>query len=229
MIVGTFILTLGFSMMNALGLNSQFDLFTDQSRYNANFGFINPILAGSVSGLVNYGLKKRILRTHVANHLYDIKALCNGFLAGVAGVSVGSGGMQPILAIISGLVSSLLYLGGCFLFRQFQIDDPLENCQIYLLPIVWSSFNSVMFMDSKHMMVIPNVSVDGGSMDLLGTQLLGMCLVAIYSMVMSWGYFFPLKRMNGLRISKAIEVIGHDTIINAKSKGLDLDQLIEKI
>ena len=28
MIVGTFVLTLGFSMMNALGLNSQFDLFT---------------------------------------------------------------------------------------------------------------------------------------------------------------------------------------------------------
>jgi len=104
-------------MMNSLGLTSQFDLFTDQARYNANYGFINPILAGSVSGLINYGLKKRVLSSHVVNHLYDIRALCNGFLAGVAGVSVGSGGMQPFLAIISGIISSFLYLGGCFLFR----------------------------------------------------------------------------------------------------------------
>jgi ammonia channel protein AmtB len=65
------------------------------------------------------------------------------------------------------------------------------------------------------MMVIRGLAEDGGNMDLLGTQLLGMCLVAIYSMVMSWAYFFPLKRLNGLRISKATEVIGHDTIMNA--------------
>jgi len=79
------------------------------------------------------------------------------------------------------------------------------------------------------MMVVPNVSEDGGNMELLGTQLLGMCLVTIYSMVISWAYFFPLKRMNGMRISKAVEVIGRDTIMNARSKGLDLDQLEEKI
>lgn len=75
------------------------------------------------------------------------------------------------------------------------------------------------------MMFVPNVSDDVGNMDLLGTQLLGISLVAIYSMVLSWTYFFPLKRLKKLRISKSIEVIGHDTIMNARSKGLDLDQL----
>jgi len=82
-----------------------------------------------------------------------------------------------------------------------------------------------MFMDSKHMMFVPNVTDDIGNMDLLGTQLLGLSLVAIYSMVISWAYFFPLKRLKKLRISKSTEVIGHDTIMNARSKGLDLDQL----
>ena len=80
-------------MMNTLGLNSQFDLFSQQARYNANFGFINPILAGAASGLTSFALKKHLFRTNVGNHLYDIKALCNGFLAGVVSVSVGSGGM----------------------------------------------------------------------------------------------------------------------------------------
>ena len=82
-----------------------------------------------------------------------------------------------------------------------------------------------MFMDTNNMMFVPNVSDDVGNMDLLGTQLLGISLVAIYSMVLSWTYFFPLKRLKKLRISKSIEVIGHDTIMNARSKGLDLDQL----
>lgn len=116
MILGTFSLTLCFCMMNAIGLN-QFDLFTEQTRYNANFGFINPIISGSASGLLNYVLKKRVITSHVANHLYDIRSLCNGFLAGVAGVSVGSGGMQPIMALMAGVLSAAFYLGACAMFR----------------------------------------------------------------------------------------------------------------
>jgi ammonia channel protein AmtB len=93
MIFGTFTLTICFCMMNTLGLNSQFDLFSQQARYNANFGFINPILSGATSGLISFVLKRYLLRSNVGNHLFDVKALCNGFLAGVVAVSVGSGGM----------------------------------------------------------------------------------------------------------------------------------------
>ena len=75
-------------MMNSLSLNSQFDLSTQYSRYNANFGFINPLLSGSVSGIVSYVVKTKLMSTHVGNHLFDIRALCNGFLAGMVGVSV---------------------------------------------------------------------------------------------------------------------------------------------
>jgi Amt family ammonium transporter len=61
------------------------------------------------------------------NHLFDMKALCNGFLAGVVGVSVGSGGMQPYHAVLSGLITAPIYLMGVVIFRNFTIDDPLEN------------------------------------------------------------------------------------------------------
>jgi len=114
-------------------------------------------------------LKKKIITSHVANHLYDIRSLCNGFLAGVAGVSVGSGGMQPIMALIAGMVSAACYLGACAIFRQFQIDDPMENCQIYIFPIIWSSFNCVLLMDSEHMMHVANTTEGSNNLDLLGT------------------------------------------------------------
>jgi len=57
-----------------------------------------------------------------------MKALCNGFLAGVVSISVGSGGMQPYYAVLSGVVTAPVYILGLFIFRNFTIDDPLENC-----------------------------------------------------------------------------------------------------
>ena len=213
-------------MMNSLSLNSQFDLSTQYSRYNANFGFINPLLSGSVSGLISYAIKKFMMGTHVGNHLFDIRALCNGFLAGMIAVSCGSGAMQPILAVLSGLITAPCYLGGCWMFRSFQIDDPLESCQIYILPVIWGSINSVIFMDSEGVLV---KKTEGGNIDRLGTQLLGLALISILVLVFSWIFFFPMKRLNMLRVSKSTEVLGRDTIDNAISKGLDLDQVVEKI
>lgn len=165
MIIGTFLLSACLCMMNSLSLNSQFDLSTQYSRYNANFGFINPLLSGSVAGLAAYVGKKHLMSSH-AEHLFEIRALCNGFLAGVVGVSVGSGAMQPLLAVLAGLVSGACYLCGCFIFRSFQIDDPLESGQIYILPVIWGAVNSVLFMDSEGILVKKTA---GGTVDRLGT------------------------------------------------------------
>jgi hypothetical protein len=38
-----------------------------------------------------------------------------------------------------------------------------------------------------------------------------------------------MKRLNQLRVEKSVEVLGRDTIMNAQSKGINLDQLTEKI
>ena len=77
---------------------------------------------------MTYFLKQRIMSLRNGNHLYDIRSTCNGFIAGVVGVSVGSGAMQPLFAFVSGIVANLCYLLGCIMFRSFQIDDPMENC-----------------------------------------------------------------------------------------------------
>jgi ammonia channel protein AmtB len=52
-------------------------------------------------------------------------------------------------------------------------------------------------------------------MDLLGTELLGLASVTILALVLSWLYFFPMKRLDYLRVSKSVEVLGRDTIMNA--------------
>ena len=67
------------------------------------------------------------------------------------------------------------------------------------------------------------------NIDMLGTQLLGFALITILVVVVTWGFFFPMKRLHKLRIDKSVEVIGRDTLMNAESKGLDLTQVREKI
>ena len=39
-------------------------------------------------------------------------------------------------------------------------------------------------------------------------------------------YYFPVKRFNLLRIPKSVEILGRDAIMNANSKGLDIETLI---
>lgn len=168
----------------------------------------------------------KLMGSHVGNHLFHLRALCNGFIAGVIGVSMGSGAMKPMLAVVSGAISGVCYLAGCYAFRHFQIDDPLENCQIYIIPGVWAAVNSVIFIETDGALVRKE---DTGKMNRLGTQLLGMTLISVLTLVVSWAYFFPMQRFKKLRVPKSTEVLGRDTVMNAISKGIELDEIIEKI
>ena len=85
------------------------------------------------------------MRSHLGNHIFDLRALCNGFLAGAVGVSVGSGAMQPYYAVLAGVMTAPFYLFACVMFRNFQVDDPMENIHIYMMPVIWGSINSVVF------------------------------------------------------------------------------------
>jgi ammonia channel protein AmtB len=71
---------------------------------------------------------------------------------------------------------------------------------------------------------VPQLQTQG--INQIGTQILGFALVTVYVTVLSWVYFFPIKRLNYLRIPKSVEVLGRDAIMNANSKGLDIESLI---
>lgn len=58
---------------------------------------------------------------------------------------------------------------------------------------------------------------------------MGLALITLLVLCLSWGYFFPMKRLLMLRVKKSTEVLGQDTIRNAVSRGLELEQIKEKI
>lgn len=102
MVIGTMITVIGWGMLNACGSGNH-SLNSQGGRYAAEVGLLNTILAGSCCGLVCFLLKRHIVRgDHKKTPRYDIRSLCNGFLAGVAAVSAGSGVMRPWGGILTG-------------------------------------------------------------------------------------------------------------------------------
>ena len=64
---------------------------------------------------------------------------------------------------------------------------------------------------------------------LLGIQILGWAAVSVWTTVITWIYFFSLKRCKRLKIKKAQEILGLDTIMQAHSKRIDIKSLKNQI
>jgi len=127
MILGTFITVIGWAMLNACG-SGQHNMNTVSGRFEAETAFLNTFIAGSFSAFLSFFLKKQIVRSdRMKIPRYDIQSLCNGYLAGVAAVSAGSGTMKPWGAVVTGTVASFLYIILSLIARKSKFDDPMGN------------------------------------------------------------------------------------------------------
>ena len=121
--------------------------------------------------------------------------------------------MKPWSALVTGVIQSFLYMFMCLIMKKAKIDDAMENFQIYGSAAVWAMLASVFF--------IPNQGILWGganSGSLLGIQLLGWAAVTVWTLLVSWIYFFSFKRCHSLKLRKAEEVLGQDALNNARSK-----------
>ena len=65
--------------------------------------------------------------------------------------------------------------------------------------------------------------------DLIGIQVLSFVVITGTMAFAAWVYFFPFQRLGNLKVPRRVEILGRDAIMNANSKGLDLEQLLDKI
>ncbi len=79
---------------------------------------------------------------------------------------------------------------------------------------------------------IPNKGVLWGGKEsgsFIGIQFLSLVIITCWAIIVAWIYFFILKRCKVLRMKKAEEVLGMDTLTYAKNKGLEISQIMEAI
>lgn len=150
MVLGTFITILGWSMLNACGSGSH-NINTVTGRFAAETAFLNTFLAGSFSSFWSILLKRYIVRggENMKTQRYDVRSLCNGYLAGIAAVSAGCATMKPWGALVTGSIAAWLYMTLCLIARKSKLDDPMENFQIYTSAGFWGMIASAFFIPNK--------------------------------------------------------------------------------
>ena len=87
--------------------------------------------------------------------------------------------------------------------KRLEIDDPMDSISTHGVCGFWSLIALGLFENEKGILLTGNGHT-------LGIQLIGAAALLALSILLSFVFFFPLKKMGRLRISKIQEIIGMD-------------------
>jgi ammonium transporter, Amt family len=129
--------------------------------------------------------------------------------------------VKPWAAILVGLIGTLFYCLSCRLFDKLKIDDPLESSQIHMFGGLWGLLAIGLF-DMDHGIFFT------GNFDIMLKQLIGAFAIMMWAVIVSFLYFFILKKVNKFRVGHIYEITGMDVLMHG---GTDLlsNEMINKI
>ena len=140
----------------------------------------------------------------------DLSMILNGCLAGLvaitapcAFVSVGSG------AII-GFIGGILVVLGVLFFDKLKIDDPVGALSVHLLNGIWGTLALGLFYNNDISTSIAALATGLTPFAQFLQQLKGVLLVGGFTVVLSSIFWFAIKAIMGLRVSRAEEIGGLD-------------------
>jgi Amt family ammonium transporter len=184
--LGTFILWLGWFGFNGgsqLAMGTVGDV-ADVSRIFAN---TNTAAAG--------GAIAALILTQILYKKPDLTMVLNGALAGL--VSITAEPLTPSLggATLIGMIGGIIVVLTVPMLDKLKIDDVVGAIPVHLICGIWGTI-AVVFSNGDAS---------------LGTQLYGIFVVGIATVVMSAVVWFILKAVMGIRVSEEDEINGLDT------------------
>jgi len=140
-----------------------------------------------------------------------VVGILNGGIAGLAGITPASGFIDNPGSIGLGLVLGISsYFASHFIKHRLQIDDALEVSSVHGLTGIIGAI-AVGFLASND--ANPNIDNGlfyGGSARLLGVQVLGVVVAAVYSGIMTYVILRIIDWGMGLKASPEMEDLGLD-------------------
>jgi Amt family ammonium transporter len=150
-----------------------------------------------------------------------------GLLGGLVAVTPGADILSPVGALIVGGVGAAVAYWAVGLKARFGYDDALDAVGVHLVPGLVGSALLAFLADPAAGGGANTEFVGilyGGSWSFLGSQLIGMASVAIYTFVISYLIATVLKRTIGLRVPDATEISGLDQPIHAETAYVGSDE-----
>lgn len=103
--------------------------------------------------------------------------------------------MQSWAAILIGAMGSVLQEFARRSLKRLEIDDPMDSISTHGICGFWSLVALGLFENDKGILLT-------GYGNTLSIQLIGALSLLVLSILLSFIFFFPLKKMGRLRISK---------------------------
>lgn len=126
-------------------------------------------------------------------------------LAGLVSVTASCNNIELWAAAIIGIVGSFIYAQTKKIISRFEIDDPLDISEVHGFCGIWSVLAVGIFDVDKGFFYT-------GNPHQLGIQFIGAASYTIWAGLLSFMFFFTLKKNGRLRVGLIYEVIGLDFI-----------------
>ena len=140
----------------------------------------------------------------------------SGAVAGLVAITPSCGAVNPVGAILIGVIAGVLCALAVGLKYRFGYDDSLDVVGVHLVGGVWGTIAVGFFATS----VAPN-GVDGlffgGGAGQLGKQAVGALAVLAYSFILTLLIGIVIQKTMGFRLDEEDEVTGIDQVEHAES------------
>ncbi|WP_184679187.1 ammonium transporter [Algisphaera agarilytica] len=170
--------------------------FNGGSVLAADAGLVSLVLCTTTFAAAAGGLATAIT-SWVIGGKPDLSMALNGILAGLVGITAGADQMAMWEAVLIGAIAGVLVYFSVLLLDKLKIDDPVGAVSVHLTCGIWGTLVVGIFGDSA-----------GGAQ--LTSQIIGIVVVGIATVILSAIGFLVLKFTLGIRVSEEEEIEGLD-------------------
>ena len=171
---------------------------------------VNTTLAATAGAL------GAMFHTYFVTKSWNVSFVLNGSLAGLVGITAGCAFVTPISAVIIGALSGIVLVISIGVIESLKIDDAVGAFSVHG---ACGAFGTIMIGIVGSQALLEGVVVDprfaaslfdGGGVELLGAQVVGVVGVAIWVGVTSFIMFRVLNSMEVLHVDPEADRIGID-------------------
>ena len=123
----------------------------------------------------------------------------NGSIGGLVGITAGCATMEPIFAIVTGMVSGIVVVVGSKLLEMMKLDDVVGAVSVHGFAGAWGTLAAGMFVTGDLFNPVQ-----------IGVQLIGIVAAIAWAFPLAWLMYFIIQKTIGLRASTLDEQRGLD-------------------
>ncbi len=143
----------------------------------------------------------------------DVSMCLNASLAGLVAITAPCDVTDGLGALIIGAVAGLLVVFGVwFCDNVVHVDDPVGAVAVHCCNGIWGTIAVGLFATTDAPESTLSGLFYGGGFKLLGTQILGIVAIMVWTAVTMTIVFSAIKATIGLRVSEEEEIVGLDSM-----------------